>query len=82
MLVTLRAYDTLGLIHNIEYMIDPIVEAYGVILISVASYVFGDTNFKRVILLDMGMYPLLDCSMLNLFSILSMNVDYERLSNL
>ena len=69
MLVNLKAYDTSDLIHYIEYMIDPIVEAYGVILMHVlSSYVFGHMDFKWVIPLDMGMYPLLDCSILNHFS--------------
>ena len=58
-----------GLIHNIAYMIDPIAEAYRVILMRVFSYcVFGHMDFERVIPLDMRIYPLLDCSMLNLFS--------------
>ena len=32
LLVTLKAYDTSSLLHNIEYIIDPIAEAYGIIL--------------------------------------------------
>ena len=64
-------YDTSGLVHNIAYMIDPIVEAYGFILMHVlSSCVFGHMDIERVIPLDMGMYPLLDYSILNLFSIL------------
>ena len=59
-----------GLVHYIAYMIDPIAEAYGVILMLVlSSYVFGHMDFERVIPLAMGTYPLLDRSMRNLFSI-------------
>ena len=47
-----------------------------------SSCVFGHIDFERVTPCVMGMYPLLDCSMLNLFSILSVYVDYEGLSNL
>ena len=50
-----------GLVRYILYMIDPIVEVYGVILISVLSCVFRHMDFERVIPLDMGTYPLLDC---------------------
>ena len=82
MLVTLKVYDMSGLVHNIAYMIDHIAEAYGIRLMYVlSSCVFGHMDFERVIPLDMGTYPLLDCSMLNLFSILSIYVDYERPSN-
>ena len=81
--MTLRVYDTLGLAHYIAYMIDPIGEAYGVILMRVlSSCVFGHMDFKRVVPLDMGTYSLLDRSMLNLFSNLAMYVDCERPSNL
>ena len=81
--MTLKTYDTLGLVHNIAYVIDPIAEAYGVkIMCVLSSCVFGHKDFKRVIPLDMGTYPLLDCYMLNLFSILFMYVDYEKPSNL
>ena len=70
LLVILRAYDTSGLVHYITYMIDPIAKAYGVILMCVlSSCVFRHMDFERVIALDMGIYPLLDCSMLNFFSI-------------
>ena len=70
MLVTLRAYDTLGLVHYIANMIDPIAEAYEVILMHVfSSCVFGHKDFKMAIPWIMGMNPLLDCSMLNIFSI-------------
>ena len=83
MLVTLKAYDTLGLVHNIEHMINSIAEAYGVILMCVlSSCVFGHIDFKTVIPINMGRYPLLDCSMLNLFNILSMYVDCERPSKI
>ena len=64
-------------------MIDPIAEAYGVILMRVlSSYVFRHMDFERVIPLDMGTYPLSDFSMLNLFSIQAMYVDCEKTSNL
>ena len=39
-------------------------------------------DFERVILLNMGTYPLLDYFMLNFFSILAMYVYFERPSNL
>ena len=68
--MTLIAYDTSGLVHCIAYMIDTITKAYGDLLMRVlSSCVFGHMDFERVIPLDMGMYPLLDCSMLNPFSI-------------
>ena len=83
MLVTLRAYDTSGLVHNIAYMIDPTTEVYDIIFMCVlSSCVSGHMDFERVIPLTMGTYSLLDYSMLNLFSILSMYVDCERPSNL
>ena len=60
----------LGLVHYIAYMIDLISAAYGFILMFVlSSYVFGHTDFEKVILLNMGTYPLLECSMSNFFSI-------------
>ena len=67
LLVTLKAYDTSSLVHYIAYMIDPITKAYGVILMFVlSSCVFRHMNYKRVIPLNMGMYPLLDHFMLKL----------------
>ena len=58
-----------GQVHYIVYMMDPIHEEYGVKLMCVLpSSVFGHMDFKRVIPLNMRMYPLLDCSMLKLFS--------------
>ena len=64
--MNLKAYDILGLVHYIVYMIDLIAEVYGVKLMRVlSSCVLRHMDFERVIPLDMGMDPLLDCSMLN-----------------
>ena len=58
-----------GLIHYIVYMIDPISDAYVFKLMRVLpSCVFGHMDFERVIPLNVRMYPLMDCSMLKLFS--------------
>ena len=40
-----------------------------ILMFVLSSCVFGHMNFERVIPLNMGMYPLLDCFMLKLFSI-------------
>ena len=72
-----------GLVNYKAYMIDPIPEAYRVILMFVlSSCIFGHMDFERAILCVMGMFPLLDCSMLNLFSILAMYAECKRPSNL
>src|SRR5262249_29292510 len=72
-----------GLVHNIAYMIDPMAEAYGILLMrSVISCVVGHIDLERFFPCDIGINPFFERSMLNLFSILSMYVDCERPINL
>ena len=79
----LKAYATLGLIHNMAYMIEPMDEAYGArLILSLSFCVFGHIALERCIPCDMGMFSLLESSILNFFNTLSMYVFSESSSNL
>jgi hypothetical protein len=62
---------------------DLIFEIYKIIsILSLSIYVLGYISLKRCILCEKGKYSLLDFSMLNCFSILSMYMDMKNLSNI
>ena len=74
--MTLRACAISGLVRSMSYMIDPIAEAYGIIfMFALSSRVFGDILLERDIPCLIGMRPLLEFSMLNLLTMVSMYLD-------
>jgi hypothetical protein len=51
LLVTLKAYETSGRVHNMAYMIEPIAEAYGTLLIkSCRFYCYKSTEFYFILI--------------------------------
>ena len=76
MLVILSAYATSSLVHSIAYMIDPIVEAYGILLmLSLSSFVKGHYSLVRSTPKAKGMNPFFELLILKCFSTLSMYFD-------
>ena len=75
LLATLRAYETSRRVHIMAYMMEPITEAYGTLLMRLcSSFDEGHYLSLKSIPCDIGKNPLLDCSMLNRFNILFMYV--------
>src|SRR3954470_9815636 len=72
LLVKLRALDTSGLVHSMAYMIEPMAEAYGTLLIVSLSFtVAGHRALLNILPDNMGNEPFFALSILNLFRTLS-----------
>lgn len=75
MLIALKAYRICDQVHNMTYMVDPILDTYGILFIrSLSSLVEGPCVFVRHEPCCIGMNPLLESCILKRLSNLSMYV--------
>src|SRR3954468_13641301 len=72
LLVKLSSLDTSGLVHIMAYMIEPMAEAYGTLLIVSLSFtVAGHCVLLNILPDNMGNEPFFALSIMNLFRTLS-----------